>query len=74
MPQRERFIAYIVCPQCHRKGAATWQESEDPVYHKGEWGTTLTRVSEGFRPGPTGKIFCTECNIEVVVPQDRLTK
>lgn len=71
MPQRELFIAYITCPQCHRQGAATWQESEDPVYHRGGWSTTLTRVSEGFRAGPTGKIFCVDCNIEVVVPQRR---
>jgi len=74
MPQRERFTAYIACPQCRRKGAATWQESEDPVYHKGGWGTTLTRVSEGFRAEPMGNIYCVECNIEGVVPPERLTK
>jgi hypothetical protein len=74
MPRRERFIAYIVCPQCQRKGAATWQESEEPVYHKGGWGSTLTRVSEGFWAGPTGSVFCVDCNIEVVVPQERSMK
>jgi hypothetical protein len=72
MPQRERFIAYISCPQCNRKGAATWRESEHPVYHKDGWGTTLTRVSQGFRAQPTGNIFCADCNIEVVVPQCRV--
>lgn len=64
---RERFIAYVVCPDCQRKGAAVWEQNDDPVYQRGEWSTTLTRVSEGFRPGPAGQIFCTECNVEAVV-------
>jgi uncharacterized Zn finger protein (UPF0148 family) len=64
---RERFIAYVVCPTCGQKGAAVWEENEDPVYQGGQWGTTLTRVSEGFRVGRAGKIFCTVCAIEVSV-------
>jgi uncharacterized Zn finger protein (UPF0148 family) len=68
---RERFIAYVVCPKCGQKGAAVWEENEDPVYQRGDWGTTLTRVSEGFRAEPGGKIFCTVCNIEAVVGSNR---
>jgi len=64
---RERFIAYVVCPRCKNRGAAVWEESDDPVYQRGEWSTTLTRVSEGFRPGPAGQIFCAACDTEVVV-------
>ena len=68
---RERFIAYVVCPKCGQKGAAVWEENEDPVYQRGGWGTTLTRVSEGFRAAPGGKIFCAVCDIEAVVGTNR---
>lgn len=71
MPRRERFIAYIVCPKCEREGAAIWEESEEPVYRRGEWDTTLTRVSDGFVTGRKGKILCLACNVEVVVRQNR---
>ena len=64
---RERFIAYVVCPKCEQKGAAVWEENEDPVFQRGEWTTTLTRVSEGFRPGSAGQIFCAVCQIEATV-------
>ena len=64
---RERFIAYVVCPTCGQKGAAVWEENEDPVYQGGQWGTTLTRVSEGFRVGRDREIFCTVCDVEVSV-------
>ena len=64
---RERFIAYVVCPQCGQKGAAVWEQHDDPVYQGGRWDTTLTRVSEGFRPGEDGKIFCALCNAEAAV-------
>ena len=63
----ERFIAYVVCPKCGQKGAAVWEKTADPVYQRGQWGMTLTRVSEGFRPEPGGKIFCTVCTIEATV-------
>jgi len=66
----ERFIAYVVCPKCGRKGAAVWEASEDPVYHRGEWSTTLTRVSEGFRPSAAGRIFCDVCGVEASVGQN----
>jgi len=68
---RERFIAYVVCPKCGQKGAAVWEENEDPVYQRGDWGTTLTRVSEGFRAEPGGKIFCAACNAEAAVGSNR---
>jgi hypothetical protein len=67
---RERFIANVVCPRCKQKGAAIWEQNEDPVFQRGEWSTTLTRVSEGFRPGPGGKIFCDACGIAVEVGQN----
>jgi len=67
---RERFIAYVVCPSCKNKGAAVWEENEDPVFQRGEWSTTLTRVSEGFRPGRAGQIFCAACEVEAVVGQN----
>ena len=69
---RERFIAYIVCPKCGQKGAAVWEENEDPVYQRGDWGTTLTRVSDGFRATAAGKIFCTVCDVEAVVGANRM--
>ena len=68
----ERFIAYVVCPKCARKGAAVWEASADPVYLRGEWSTTLTRVSEGFRPAPTGQIFCEICDVEASVGPNRV--
>jgi hypothetical protein len=69
---RERFIAHVVCPKCGQKGAAVWEENEDPVYQRGDWGTTLTRVSERFHAGPSGKIFCTACDVEIVVGANRM--
>jgi uncharacterized Zn finger protein (UPF0148 family) len=70
MPQR--FVAYVVCPRCQRSGAAVWEESEEPVWQRGgEWGTTITRVSEGFAPGRTGQIFCAGCDVKVVVRQGK---
>jgi len=68
---RERFIAYVVCPKCGQKGAAVWEENEDPVFQRGDWGTTLTRVSDGFRAAPAGKIFCSVCDVEAVVGPTR---
>jgi hypothetical protein len=68
---RERFIAYVVCPKCGQKGAAVWEDNEDPVYQRGDWGTTLTRVSEGFRVAPAGKVFCIVCDIEATVGPNR---
>jgi uncharacterized Zn finger protein (UPF0148 family) len=66
---RERSIAYVVCPKCGKKGAAVWEEADDPVYQCGGWGTTLIRVSEGFRLGQAGQIFCAACDVEAVVGQ-----
>jgi uncharacterized protein YbaR (Trm112 family) len=68
---RERFIAYVVCPQCGQKGAAVWEENQEPVYQRGGWGTTLTRVSDGFRAGEGEKIVCALCNVEAVVGPNR---
>jgi len=64
---RERFIAYVTCPKCGQKGAAVWEENQEPVYQRGGWGTTLTRVSDGFRAGDEQKIFCVICDVEAVV-------
>lgn len=69
MPRRERFIAYVVCPKCQQNGVAVWEENEDPVYQRGEWSTTLTRVSEGFRPGPAGQIICSQCDRQAMIGQ-----
>ena len=45
-----------------------------PVCHKCEWGTTLTHVSEGFRPGPTGNSFCVDCRSgDAAGPVDEVT-
>ncbi len=71
---RERFVAYVACPKCGRKGAAVWEENEDPVYQGGEWRATLTRVSEGFRSGPAGQIFCAVCNVEASVGENPMRK
>lgn len=68
---RERFIAYVVCPKCGQKGAAIWEENQEPVYRRGGWGTTLTRVSDGFCAGEGGKILCAVCNIEAAVGPNR---
>jgi hypothetical protein len=69
---RERFVAYVVCPKCEKKGAAVWEENEDPVYQGGEWVKTLTRVSEGFRATPSGQILCADCDVEAVLAQNRI--
>jgi hypothetical protein len=68
---RERFVAYVSCPQCQKKGAAVWEENEDPIYRAGEWVKTLTRVSDGFRATPSGQILCTDCDVEAVLAQNR---
>lgn len=68
---RERFIAYVVCPKCGQKGAAVWEENEDPVFQRGDWNTALTRVSEGFRVVAAGKIFCAACDVEAGVGPNR---
>jgi len=47
---RERFIAYVVCPKCGQKGAAVWEENEDPVYQRGDWGTTLSASRKASVP------------------------
>jgi len=48
----ERFMAHIVCPKCKKKGAAVWEESEDPVYQQGQW-------AKGLRDGLWRKCLIT---------------
>ncbi len=71
MAKRERFIVRVACPRCERHGVAIWEESEDPVYQRGEWSTVLTRTSEGFQPGPKGQIICAGCAVAAVVGSNR---
>ncbi len=71
MPGRERFLVHVICPQCEQRGVVIWERSEDPVYQQGEWHTTLTRTSEGFRPGVKGQIVCANCAIEAAISSKR---
>ncbi len=69
MPCESDLLRMSSAQSAGKKGAAVWEENEDPVYQRGDWGTTLTRVSEGFRAAPGGRIFCAVCDIEAGVGQ-----
>jgi hypothetical protein len=73
MPRHERFITSVICPKCGQTGVVKLEESELPVYQRGEWIPTFTRISPGLRLGPKAKIYCSVCDVEVVpgtqVPQ-----
>lgn len=67
MPQHELFITSVVCPQCGQSGVVKLEDSEIPVYQRGEWSTTFTRISPGLRLGSKAKVLCARCGVEVVL-------
>jgi hypothetical protein len=73
MPRHERFITSVICPNCGQNGVVKLEDSELPVYQRGEWSTTFTRVSPGLKLGPKAKILCDGCGVEVVLG-DRATR
>jgi hypothetical protein len=63
MAKREQFITSLTRPECERTGFATWEENENP----GDLETTLKSVlSDGFRIGPQGEIYCANCGVEAI--------
>jgi hypothetical protein len=67
MPRHERFITSVICPNCGQSGVVKLEDSELPVYQRGEWSTTFTRVSPGLKLGPKAKILCDGCGVEVLL-------
>lgn len=67
MPQHEQFITSVVCPRCGQGGVVKLEHSELPVYQRGEWSTSFTRISPGLRLGAKAKVLCARCGIEVVI-------
>jgi len=60
MAKRERFITPVTCPECALNGSATWKERENLE-------TTIEDVSDGFRIGPDGEMYCTKCGVKAVM-------
>ena len=48
MARREKFSAYLECPECGKKGNAVWEENENPVHNSGDLGRSLESISSGF--------------------------
>jgi len=57
MAKRERFVTPVTCPECALNGSAVWEE-------RGDLETIMKGVSEGFRTGPDGEIYCAECGVK----------
>jgi len=64
MAKRERFVTPVTCPQCAINGSATWEESE-----RGDLETIIKGVSDGFRIGPDGEIYCVDCGVKAIIGQ-----
>ena len=62
MAKRERFVTPVTCPECALNGSATWEESE-----RGDLETIIKKVSNGFRNGPSGEIYCASCGVKAIV-------
>ena len=66
MAKRETFGTTVSCPQCGKKGTATWEENENPV-HAGGLARELIEVPFGFRRGQNRDadgdpdIVCNDC-------------
>jgi Zn ribbon nucleic-acid-binding protein len=60
MVKRERFVTPVTCPECALNGLATWEE-------RGDLETTIECISEGFRDGPAGEIFCAACGVKAIM-------
>jgi len=61
MAKREHFVTPVTCPECALNGSATWEESE-----RGDLETTIKGVSDGFRIGPDGQIYCADCGVKAI--------
>jgi hypothetical protein len=66
MAKGERFITNVLCPECGQSGSATWERDECAIVSGRDVGTTLESVSEGFRAGTGGEIYCTNCGVEAI--------
>ena len=64
MTKRERYQASLTCPECGRKGTATWEENENPVHSEGILNQILEEVSQGFTK-IGNQIRCKKCNVVV---------
>ena len=60
MTKREQFVTPVTCPECALNGTATWKE-------RGDLETAIEGVSEGFRYGPEGEIFCAQCGVKAIM-------
>jgi hypothetical protein len=59
MTKHERFVTPITCPECALNGSATWGE-------RGNLETIIEGLSDGFRQGPGGEIYCDGCGVKAV--------
>jgi hypothetical protein len=59
MTKREQFVTPVTCPECALNGSATWKE-------RGNLETTIESVSDGFRSGADGEIFCAHCGVKAI--------
>jgi hypothetical protein len=59
MTKRELFVTPVTCPECALNGSATWEEHAD-------LDTVIKTVSDGFRSGPDGEIFCAGCGVKAI--------
>jgi hypothetical protein len=57
--KREHFVTPVTCPECALNGSAIWADTE-----RGDLETKITRVSDGFRVGPDGEIYCAGCGVK----------
>lgn len=61
MTKLERFIT-PVSPECASNGSATWKEIE-----RGDLETTIKSVSNGFRIGADGELYCADCGVKAIM-------
>jgi hypothetical protein len=61
MAKREHFVTSVTCPECALNGSAAWEESE-----RGDLQTTIKTISDGFRMGRGGEIYCAECGVKAL--------
>jgi hypothetical protein len=59
MAKREHFVTAVTCPECALNGSAAWEEDAG-----GHLETTIKSLSDGFKMGPDGEIYCTECGVK----------
>ena len=61
MAKRERFVTHLTCPECALNGTAAWEEDAS-----GNLETTIKSLSDGFKIGPDGETYCTECGVKAI--------